>query len=59
MKTTLAKSIILLSAATCMSATIACQRKERVLDVQTPAGDLKVDRDKKTGDVEIKIDEKK
>jgi hypothetical protein len=33
-----------------------CDRKERVVDVQTPIGDVKVDKDKVDGDVEVKVD---
>ena len=35
-----------------------CARKERVVDVQTPGGDLHVDRDKDTGAVEVKVHDK-
>ena len=51
-------SLLLLTAATCMTGT-SCRQKERVMDVETPGGSLKVDRDKKTGDVEIKVEDKK
>ncbi len=30
-----------------------CERKERVIDVRTPAGDVKVDRNIDNGDVEV------
>lgn len=33
-----------------------CQRKERVVDVRTPAGDVTVDRNVDNGDVEVKTD---
>lgn len=39
--------------------TTGCKRKEKVLDVKTPAGGIEVERDKDTGAVDIKIDEKK
>jgi hypothetical protein len=35
-----------------------CERKERVLDVQTPAGDVKVDRNIDTGEVEVDINDR-
>jgi hypothetical protein len=35
-----------------------CDRKERVLDVQTPAGDVKVDRNIDTGEVEVDINDR-
>jgi hypothetical protein len=34
-----------------------CERKERVLDVQTPAGDVQVDRNIDTGEVEVDVHE--
>jgi hypothetical protein len=58
MKTLVPKPILFLAAA-CVLASPACQRKERVLDVETPGGSLKVDKDKKSGDVEIRVEEKK
>lgn len=41
--------------ATCLGTfTIAgCERKERVIDIQTPAGDVKVDRNIDSGKVEV------
>ena len=35
-----------------------CQRKERVVDVRTPAGDVTVDRNVDNGDVEVKTNAK-
>jgi len=32
-----------------------CERKERVLDVQTPEGSLQVDRNIDTGEVEVEV----
>jgi hypothetical protein len=43
-------------AATALST--GCQRKERVVDIETPAGDVHVDRDKDTGGVEVNVHEK-
>ena len=37
----------------------SCKRKEKVLDIETPAGGIEVERDKKSGDVEMKVEEKK
>ncbi|WP_265595094.1 hypothetical protein [Haloferula sp. BvORR071] len=51
-------SLLLLAALACTIGA-GCRQKERVMDVQTPGGSLKVDRDKKTGDVEIKVEDKK
>jgi hypothetical protein len=36
--------------------TLSGCRKERVVDVQTPIGDVQVDKDKVNGDVEVKVD---
>lgn len=37
----------------------SCKQKEKVLDVDTPGGGIQVERDKKSGEVEIKIEDKK
>jgi hypothetical protein len=34
---------------------VGCERKERVLDVQTPEGSLEVDRNVDTGEVDIEV----
>ena len=57
MKTPFTKFLLFLTAASMLAGT-SCRQKERVLDVETPAGHLKVDKDKKSGDVEIKVDDK-
>jgi hypothetical protein len=41
-----------------LSALSGCEHKERVIDVQTPAVDVKVDKDTGTGDVDVKVDRK-
>jgi hypothetical protein len=35
-----------------------CERKERVLDVQTPEGSLEVDRNIDTGEVDVEVTDK-
>ena len=35
-----------------------CERKERVLDVETPEGELEVDRNIDTGEVEVNVTDK-
>lgn len=35
-----------------------CERKERVIDVRTPAADVKVDRNVETGKVEVETTRK-
>ena len=52
------RPIALLLAATSLLAATGCNRKEKVLDVKTPGGGIEVERDKKTGDVDIKVDKK-
>ena len=50
---------LLAVAACCATFTLAgCERKERVLDVKTPAGDVKVDKNLDTGGVEVKTNTK-
>jgi hypothetical protein len=46
---------IALSLGTCLTlvALGGCQRKERVVDVRTPAGDVTVDRNVDNGNVEV------
>jgi hypothetical protein len=58
MKTPFTKLLLFLAAISMLSGT-SCRQKERVLDVETPGGSLKVDKDKKSGDIEIKVDDKK
>jgi len=53
------RPISLILATTCLLGATACQRKEKVLDIKTPGGGIEVERDKKTGDVDIKVDDKK
>ncbi len=57
-KLLLPKTLLFLIATASITGT-SCRQKERVLDVDTPAGHLKVDKDKKSGDVEIRVDDKK
>ena len=44
----------------CLGAAIfsGCERKERVLDVQTPEGSLQVDRNVDTGRVDVEVTDK-
>ena len=47
----------LLVAAACAFA--SCERKkEKVIDIQTPGGSIEVERDKKSGEIDIQIDKK-
>lgn len=36
-----------------------CERKERVLDVETPGVDVEVERNKDTGRIDVEVDRKK
>jgi hypothetical protein len=36
-----------------------CERKEKVIDVETPGADVEVTRDKDTGRIDIEVDRKK
>ncbi|MCW1921163.1 hypothetical protein OKA05_01270 [Luteolibacter arcticus] len=53
------KALGLLFAASSLLASVGCDRKEKVLDVKTPGGGIEIERDKKTGDVDIKVEEKR
>jgi hypothetical protein len=35
-----------------------CERKERVLDIETPGADVEVDRNLDTGEVEVNVNDK-
>lgn len=37
----------------------SCDRKEKVLDVDTPDGGIEIQRDKKSGEIELKVEDKK
>jgi hypothetical protein len=45
-----------LSAVFCLLLGTACERKEKVLDIKTPDGGIEVERNKRTGEVDIKVD---
>lgn len=53
------RPITLLLAIASLCASVSCNRKEKVLDVKTPGGGIEVERDKKTGEVDIKVEDKK
>jgi hypothetical protein len=58
MKTlSIATSALLLTLLT--FATPSCDRKEKVLDVDTPSGGIEIERDKKSGEIEMKVEDKK
>jgi hypothetical protein len=50
---------IAIAMAVCLSSVtlFGCERKERVLDVQTPGADIEVDRNVDTGEVEVDVEE--
>jgi len=39
-----------------MCALTGCERKEKVIDIETPGGDVEVERNKDTGRVDVEID---
>ncbi len=51
------KTAALLAFATAL-ATLACDRKEKVLDVDTPGGGIEVERDKDTGAIDVEVEDK-
>ena len=57
MKTRFLATALLLAA--CALGSSSCNRKEKVLDVDTPGGGIEIERDKKSGEVDLKIEEKK
>jgi hypothetical protein len=50
---------ILIAGSALLFGLTACKQKEKVLDVDTPGGGIEVERDKKSGEVDIKIEEKR
>lgn len=54
------KSFVLFAAmtlSTTMATTIGCDNKEKVLDVETPGGEVEVERDKDTGETEVEVND--
>jgi hypothetical protein len=37
----------------CAALTLGCDNKETMLDVETPAGEVEVERDRDTGDIDV------
>ena len=54
----LTKALIVLSVCFAAFMLAGCERKERVIDVKTPAVDVKVDRNIDNGNVEVKTERK-
>ncbi len=52
----LMKPVLLVATGLFALGAVACDRKETVLDVDTPGGELKVEKDKDTGAVNVEID---
>jgi hypothetical protein len=57
-RSALVAAVMLLCVCCGMTALGGCERKERVLDVETPEGDLEVDRNIDTGEVEVNVTDK-
>lgn len=53
----LATATILCIVLTMPAMMTGCERKEKVLDIETPNGELEVERDKSDGDVDVEINE--
>jgi hypothetical protein len=51
----LAPFALALAASLCVFSLVGCERKERVLDVQTPEGSVQVDRNIDTGEVDVQV----
>jgi len=49
------RSILAIGISFGVLAPIGCERKERVLDVQTPEGSLQIERNVETGEVEVEV----
>jgi hypothetical protein len=49
---------IIVAACVAVSVCAGCERKERVIDVRTPAANVKVDRNVDTGDIHVKTERK-
>jgi hypothetical protein len=52
-----AASVSLVALCLATFALAGCERKERILEVQTPAGDVEADRNIDTGEVEVRVNE--
>jgi hypothetical protein len=57
MKSLASAGLIALAACTITFTLAGCERKERVLDIQTPGTDVEVDRNIDTGEVEVNVDD--
>ena len=54
----LTKGLMLFAVCSAAISLAGCERKERVIDVKTPAVDVKVDRNIDNGNVEVKTERK-
>ena len=52
------KGLMVLAVCGATFSVVGCERKERVIDVKTPAVDVKVDRNIDNGNVEVKTERK-
>ncbi len=50
----LASSLAMLIVATALP---GCERKEKILDVETPSGEVEIERSLDTGEVDVEVDE--
>jgi hypothetical protein len=49
---------MLVGACIALGIVAGCERKERVLDIETPGADVEVDRNIDTGEVEVDVNDK-
>ncbi|GAA5484301.1 hypothetical protein [Haloferula sargassicola] len=50
------KLTLMLAAGLFALGAVSCDNKETVLDADTPAGDMKVEKDKDTGAIDVEVD---
>jgi hypothetical protein len=50
-------SVVVIATCLAVFSLSGCERKERVLDVQTPGADIEVDRNIDTGEIEVDVEE--
>jgi hypothetical protein len=53
----LATAALAVTTCVCAAVFVGCERKERVLDIETPGADVEVDRNIDTGEVEVDVND--
>lgn len=49
------KSVFSVAAVACFAMAGGCENKEPIVDVETPAGEVEVERDRDTGAVDVEV----